>query len=229
MLTKMDVYWRQVKRWVSNCFTSTPIPILSAEACIPPLQAIIPHKRRMASLRLVCAAPTINPAAGCLCPSFPSLLKHLVPYSHRALCTCLAPNVMPLSWKTNRPPSKVRFPLPVDELANLAHPILASFSFAPLANATLLPEQASLPPHDTMTNTYKALTGRTRLLLLEEWRRIVPPPPYYTFPLSLTPHPFMGLGKFIASHIHLMRTEKLPRCPPLMVKFRRTQTLSKME
>jgi len=208
MLTKMDVYWHQVQSWVSNCFRSTPIPILAAEACIPPLQAIIPHKRRMAALRLVCAAPTINPAAGRLCPSFPSLLKYRAPDSHRALCTRLPPNVMPLSWKTNRPPSKVRSHLPVDELANLARPILGSLSFAPLANATLLPEQASLPPHDTMTNAYKALKGRTRLLLLEEWRRLAPPPLYYTFPLSLTPHPFMGLGKFIAGRIHQMRAQK---------------------
>jgi len=208
MLTKMDVYWHQVQSWVSNCFRSTPIPILAAEACIPPLQAIIPHKRRMAALRLVCAAPTINPAAGRLCPSFPSLLKYRAPDSHRALCTRLPPNVMPLSWKTNRPPSKVRSHLPVDELTNLARPILGSLSFAPLANATLFPEQASLPPHDTMTNAYKALKGRTRLLLLEEWRRLAPPPLYYTFPLSLTPHPFMGLGKFIAGRIHQMRAQK---------------------
>jgi len=33
-------------------------------------------------------------------------------------------------------------------------------------------------------------------------------PLYYTFPLSLTPHPFMGFGKFIASHIHQMRAQK---------------------
>jgi len=33
-------------------------------------------------------------------------------------------------------------------------------------------------------------------------------PPYYTFPLSLTPHPFMGLGKFMAGHIHQMRAQK---------------------
>jgi len=115
---------------------------------------------------------------------------------------------MPLSWKTNRPLSKVRSHLPVDELANLAHPILESLSFPPHANATLLPEQASLPPHDTITNAYKVLKGRTRLLLLEEWRRLAPPPPYYTFPLSLTPHPFMGLGKFIAGRIHQMRAQK---------------------
>jgi len=34
------------------------------------------------------------------------------------------------------------------------------------------------------------------------------PPPYYTFPLSLTPHPFMGLGKFMAGRIHQMRAQK---------------------
>jgi len=115
---------------------------------------------------------------------------------------------MPLSWKTNRPPSKVRSHLPVDELANLALPILGSLSFAPLANAALFPEQATLPPHDTMMNAYKALKGRTRLLLLEEWRRMAPPPSYYTFPLSLTPHLFMGLGKFMADRIHQMRAHK---------------------
>jgi len=208
MLTKMDVYWRQVQRWVSNCFTSTPIPILAAESCIPPLSAIVPHKRRMAALRLVCAAPTVNPAAGRLCPTFPFLLRYRAPDSHRGLCTRLAPNVMPLSWKTNRPDSRVRSHLPVDELANLARPILGTLSFAPLARADLLPEALSLPPHDTMTNAYRALKGQTRLLLLEEWRRLAPPPPYYTVPFSLTPHPFMGLGKFMAGRIHQMKALK---------------------
>jgi len=90
----------------------------------------------------------------------------------------------------------------------LARPILGSLSFAPLANATLLPEQAALPPHDTMANAYRALKGRTRLLLLEEWKRLAPPPPYYIFPLSLVPHPFMGLGKFMAGRIHQRRAQK---------------------
>jgi len=105
---------------------------------------------------------------------------------------------MPLSWKTNRAQSKVRSHLPVDELATLACPILGTLSFAPLARADLLLEAPSLPTHDTMTSAYRALKGRTRLLLLEEWRWLAPPPPYYTFPLSLSLHPFMGLGKFKA-------------------------------
>jgi len=59
-----------------------------------------------------------------------------------------------------------------------------------------------------MTKAYKALKGRTRLHLLEKWRRMAPPSPYYTFLLSLTPYPFMGLGKFMAGRIHQMRPQK---------------------
>jgi len=152
MLTKMDVYGRQVQRWVSNCFRSTPIPVLAAEAGIPPVLAIVPHKRRMAALSLICAAPTVNPAACRLCPTFPSLLKYRAPDSYRALCTRLPPNVIPLSWKTNCPHLNVKSHLPVDELPNLARPILGTRSFAPLARADLLLEAPSLPLHNTMTN-----------------------------------------------------------------------------
>ena len=35
-----------------------------------------------------------------------------------------------------------------------------------------------------------------------------PTPPYYDYPPSLSPHPFMGLGKFVASRIHPMRAAK---------------------
>jgi len=117
---------------------------------------------------------------------------------------------MPLSWKTNHPSSKVRSHLPVDKLANLARPILGTLTVAPLANAGLLPQAAALPPHDTMASPYSALKGRTRLVLLEEWRCLAPPPPpeYYTFPLSLALHPVMGLGKLMAGRIHQMRAQK---------------------
>lgn len=202
MISNMEVHWHEVQQWVSNCVRSIPKPILAAEACTPPLQAYIPHKRRLAALRLVCAAPTIHPAAGRICLSSSPLLKHRAPASHQGLCKRFPPNVIPLSWKTNRPPPKVRSHLPVDQLANLARPILGTLSFAPLANAGLLPGAPALPPHDTMISAYNALKGRTRLVFLEEWKRLAPPLSYYTFPLSLTPHPFMALGKFMAGHIH---------------------------
>ena len=100
MYSKMEVFWHQVQRWVFNCFQSTPIPILAAEACLPPIPVIVTHKHRMAALWLVCAAPTQNPAAARLSPDFSSLLAYRAPDSYRALCTRLSPNVMPLSWRT---------------------------------------------------------------------------------------------------------------------------------
>jgi len=116
---------------------------------------------------------------------------------------------MLLSWKTNLPPWKVRSHLPHDSLTNPARPILRSLTFAALVNASLLPESGVHPPHDTMRNAYRAPKGRRRLLLLKEGMCLAPPPSYYTFPLQLTPHRFIGLGKFMAGHIHQLRAQKI--------------------
>jgi len=56
----------------------------------------------------------------------------------------------------------------VEELANRAHPLLGTLTFAPLAAASLLPEADSLPPHYTIVAAYRALRGQTRQLLLVE-------------------------------------------------------------
>jgi len=45
-------------------------------------------------------------------------------------------------------------------------------------------------------------------MLLQDWVKDDPTPPYYDYPPSLTPHPFMGLGKFVAGRIHQMRAGK---------------------
>ena len=81
-----------------NCFCSTPTLILVADACLPPIMVVAPHKRKMAALYMVCAAPTQNPAMARLAQDFPSLLSYRVPESYRSLCTHLSPNVMPLDW-----------------------------------------------------------------------------------------------------------------------------------
>jgi len=150
----------------------------------------------------------IKPAAGRLCPTFPSLLRYRAPDLYCGLCRRLPPNIIPLSGKTNHPSANFRSHLPVDELANLARPILVTLSLSPLAHAGLLPEAAALPPHDIMAGGNRALKGRTRLVLLKEWKRLAPPPEYYTFPLSVTPHPFMGWGKFMVGRIHQIRAQK---------------------
>ena len=45
-------------------------------------------------------------------------------------------------------------------------------------------------------------------MLLQDWVEDDPTPSYYDYPPSLTPHPFMGLGKFVAGRIHQMRAGK---------------------
>jgi len=57
-----------------------------------------------------------------------------------------------------------------------------------------------------MRRTYQALRTRTRNMLIQDWSDDDPTPPYYEYPPSISPHPFMGLGKFVAGRIHQMRS-----------------------
>ena len=157
LLSKMDVHWRQVQRWVTNCFRTTPLPILSAESCLPRLHVLFSHKLRMAALRLVCSPPSINPASAGLCRSFPSLLRARAQDSYRSLCTRLPPNIMPLNWRTPRPSPPVRSHLPVDSLAHLTLPLFEGLTFAPMINSVLLPDLPPLLDDATMSAAYRAL------------------------------------------------------------------------
>ena len=162
----------------------------------------------MAALRLVCSPSSINPASARLCRTFPTLLKARASHSYRSFCTRLTPNVMPLNWKTPRPISRVRSHLPVDSLAHLTLPLLEGLTFAPIINSLLLPDLPPLPDDATMSAAYRALQRKARSLMVEHWHFFSQVLVFYTFPLSLSPHPFMGLGKFMAGRIHQMRAQK---------------------
>jgi len=208
LLSKMEVHWKQVQRWVSKCFRATPILILSAKACVPPLSVLLPQNRRMAALRLLCSPPQINPASTRLSRSFPSLLKFCAPDSHRSLCPHIDPKVKPLNWGALGPSPPTRTHLPEDAMTHLTLPHLGGLSFAPIINSSLFPNLPPLPPDRVMKAAYSSLKAKARLLMLKACRQEHPPPPYYSFYLSLAPHPFMGLGKFIAGRIHQMRAQK---------------------
>ena len=55
---------------------------------------------------------------------------------------------------------------------------------------------------------YQALWARARNILLQAWGIDAPTHPYYKDLPTLSPHPFMGLGKFVAGRIHQMRAAK---------------------
>ena len=96
----------------------------------------------------------------------------------------------------------------MDQLANISLPLLGMLSHALLANGHLLHDTSHLPPADVMRAAYQALRGKARALLQEDWKRVSPTPSYYTYPLSIMPHPIMGLGKFMAGRIHQIRAQK---------------------
>jgi len=64
-----------------------------------------------------------------------------------------------------------------------------------------------LPPVPGVLPSYARLKLRAKLLLLSDWYA-TPAPPYYPYLPSTRPHPFMGLGKFVAGRIHQMRSGK---------------------
>ena len=70
------------------------------------------------------------------------------------------------------------------------------------------PPGTNIPPAALMARTYTARRQRARLKLLDRWTKDFPAPSYYPYPPRLTPHPFMGLDKFIAGRIHQMRSRK---------------------
>src|SRR5437899_7925933 len=123
MQDKMTVFWNKVMRWITNCFSSTLVPILACEACLPSLFSLLPHRRCIAALRLACAPPEINPAAARLPPTFPSTSSHRASDSNRYLTVGLPGNYIPLRWNKARPSPALRSHPPIDGIENPLTPL----------------------------------------------------------------------------------------------------------
>ena len=206
--TRLDTFWRNVQRWTTNSFSATPTGILSVESCLPPVSLLIPHRQRLAALRVVCSPPSVNPAIAHLHPSFPSLSMPRAPDSSRAIPRGLSPVPLPLHWKTPRPVPAMRNHLPVEAVAHRTIPFTLGLPRMPMINSHLVCLTPTLPPQSLMNNTYSALKKRIRETLLAEWASLFRTPGSYLHPPALAPRPFMGLGKFVAVSIHQMRAGK---------------------
>jgi len=207
-LRGMNSFWHRVQRGTTNNFYSTPTSILGREACLPPIVSYCKYRRRLAALRVACAPPYANPAAARLPPSFPSLSSFRAQDSSRHLTKSLSSLYLPLDWRTQVPSPPVRKHLPVDAVAHLTLPLQERLTRFPMVLHAPTRPGTNIPSPDLMKKTYQALRARARNMLLQDWVRDDPTPPYYNYPPSLTPHPFMGLGKFVAGRIHQMRAGK---------------------
>ena len=205
MQDKLDTFWRRIQRWATNCFSSTPIPIMAIEACLPPLALLIEHRQRLAALRAVSSPPEINPVAARLHKSVPNRFQYRSPDCHRHLLVRLNPAKRPLMWKT--PERNIRKHLLIDEITHRILPLLATRKALPLINAHLVPI-LELPAPDPPADSFISLKSESRAILLRQWITLAPPPPGHPYRPSLTPHAFMGLSKFLAGRIHQMRAGK---------------------
>jgi len=207
-LRGMNSFWHRVQRWTTNNFFSTPTSILAREACLPPIVSYCRYRRRLAALRVACAPPYANSASARLPSSFHSLSSIRAQDSSRHVTKGLSSVYLPLDWQTKVPSPPLRKHLPIDALAHLTLPLQEGLTYLPLVQHNSPPPGTNIPPPDLMRRTYRALQAQTRHMLLQDWATEDPTPPYYNYPPSLTPHPFMGLGKFVAGRIRQMRAAK---------------------
>ena len=203
MIQKLDVFWHRVQRWVTNCFTTTPIDILAVESALPPIGLLLAHKRRMAALTLACTPSPICMTAARLPASFPAPYPFRAPDSLRP-AKWRKPLAGPLPWNSLTT-TRIRTRLPIDDLAHLVLRYAPATGTFPVRLPHLVP--SDFDPPDPPTITWSALKAKVMLSLSEEWVSW-PLPAYYSFTPSLSPHPFMGLPKFLAGRLHQMRSGK---------------------
>jgi len=202
----MSVFWHRVCRWITNCFSSTNVTCLHREACLPPLPVLVRHQHRLASLRLICSPPEINPATARLPKSIPTFSPHSAASIARGKITSQPYLFFNLDWSSA--PDKVRNPRyrhnAITALAYMAVALVHDVSILPPISLHLTDY---LPPVPGVVPSYARLKLRAKQHLLSDWSA-TPAPPYCPYPPSTRRHPFMGLGKFVAGRIHQMRFGK---------------------
>jgi len=182
--------------------------MVSRQAYLPPIGSYCRYKRRLAALSIAYTPPKANPASARLPQSFPSLSSFRAQDASRHLTIGLSSVYLPLSWRNEVPSPPIRKHLSVDAMAHLTLPLQEGLTRLPLVLHALPPPGPNIPSPDLMRTTYQALRACAKNMLVQDWVTDDPTPLYYEYPPYLSPHPFMGLGKFVAGRIHQMRSVK---------------------
>jgi len=202
----MSIFWRRVCSWIINCFSSTYITCLHREACLPPLPVLVRHQGRLAGLRVICSPPEIKPARARLPKSVPTFSPHRAALIAHGKIT----SKPYLFFNLDGSSALDKFKNPryghnaITALANMAIPLAHEVVTLPPISLHLTDY---VPPVPGVVPSYARLKLRAKQLILSDWSA-TPAPPYYRYPPSTGPHPFMGLGKFVAGRIHQMRSGK---------------------
>jgi len=205
-MSPMSVFWHWVCRWITNCFSSTNIRYLDREACLPPLPVLVHHQRRLAGLRLICSPPDRNPATERLPKSVRTFSPNRATLEACGKITSQPYLFFNLDWRSA--PDKTKNPRyrhnAITALANTTAPLVHDVATLPPIS---LPLTDYLPPIPGGVPSYTRLELRAKQPLLSDWS-LTPAPPYYPYPPSTRPHPFMGLGKSVAGRIYQMPSGK---------------------
>jgi len=195
-LARLNTFWHKVKRWATNCFSSTPIRILAIGSCLPRMLFLVLQRQRLAALTTIGAPPGVNPATARLHRAFPSICSYRASDCSRAHTKGLSSVYLPLSMKTPRPSRPLQNHLPIDAVAHRAIAFTGSLSKLPKIHAHLIPEvSALLPQQSLMTSMYSAWKKRVIMVLIEEWSGLFPPPCLLSPPPSPTPWPLYSPGQ----------------------------------
>ena len=198
MLGKLGTFWNRVLRWTTNYFPSTNIPVLHLEASLPPIKALLVHRKRLLALRLVCYSLLVNPATARIPTTVPTGGSFQA-VSHCQLLQGIKGARRPVLW-TNKLTNTTKH-LPLDTLCHLIKDTIIEIK--PLSSANPYPCNPSFSDP-----SYLQVKTRLHTQLLTEWKQGDLPPPGYDYLLSATPSFFIGLPRFMSGQIHQMRSSK---------------------
>ena len=124
-----------------------PVSILPYEASLPPLDSLLPHKRRMVAFCMASSSPLINPTAARLPLTFSSHFNTRATDSLRHLLYSLWQNYISLHRDQHKLVPAARPHPPTNSLCYMLRPVVAVAKTLPLLHLHLLPI-GERPPSD---------------------------------------------------------------------------------
>ena len=199
MRNKMETFMNRVRRWITNCFYSTNINVLSSEVCLMPADLYLKQIRDMGTVRWATALPTNNIATAMFPPSFPLLDSYRLPTT-RTKAFARAGGMKPKTWDSTSYKSVQKI-LPVDDIARRARLFFTKWTVPRKPNVWSPPSLEKCKYYD---NTLKTI----RETIYMKWKQRNYPEYYgYRLPFRTCWH-FMTAGKFTVACLHQMRACK---------------------
>jgi len=199
MRHKMEVQLNRVKWWITNCFYSTNTNVLSAEACIMPVDLYLEQIRDMAAIRWSTALPNNNIATALFPAGFLLHDSFRLPSNRRAAFS-KAGGMKPKTCDSTSCTSVQRI-LPIDDVARRARLLFSKWP---------VPRKPNIwsPPDPNECEYYENTLKQVREHIHLKWKLLNYPEYYGYRPAFRTCWRFMTINKFAASRLHQMRAGK---------------------